>query len=151
MVFVTLHYITLHGSDSAPNKLSITLLNSGNNSIYLISAQFNDYQNEYFPKTVEEFLEGKNTFNLPELPKNSAQLMGVFQLPDINKNTLEYMVQYSTRNSHFLQTIKLRKVNNKWCQTTRVRTLMDNKTLLIKSDKDFPFETNEIDFWKISH
>lgn len=81
------------------------------------------------------------SFNIPSLgpPGSAVRVVGI-ELPD-DRDALRYSIQLSTAYQTFYQHLKLRKVNGRWIQATRVHK-EDSKgeliVLLEKVPNEFP-------------
>ncbi len=110
----------------------VTFVHHGKYPLSNISISILDHNalNGLEGKTIEEHQKASTVFYYPEVSPNTAVTFEKLQ-SDFTKDSLNYLVQYTARNGHFLQNIYLSKINGQWQGSTNVHT-SGGKTLYKK-------------------
>jgi hypothetical protein len=118
-------YMELYPKDKK-NTFYIMFLLEGKYPLRHVTAKITEQKGEIDTTVASNF---KNIMSIGELNEQQNIYMTqdyiVFPEGEITK----LLVQFSTASGHFMQLIRMKKVNDKWCFATEVKDLMSGKVL----------------------
>lgn len=127
-------YIDLHEVDAGRNnELYIVVHNDGRYPLRNVVAKLTDQNNREMNYKSALF---ENVIDFGDIPANSS-------VPTLNKivvnsnlDMLRLLVQFSSDNTHILQVIRMKKINDKWCRATRVRRFVAGNSEILHEEID---------------